>query len=285
MTSLFALFLLGAPVPHPMAILSRGSDIAPPEAVAAAREDRFLTLLRTYPERPPSETFRQVAQLIDEGPFAERDRAEYWIGSARLAAGDLNGARAWFDRVSRDYPGSAWQERSWLGLGDAAARERDYGAALAWYARAATGGDAAVREMAGINAGQARILRQRQRVAWAAGLLALAIAAFFALGARRAPLLPLPAETHVVLPVLAVLAVLSVKVDPAPRAAILQICAGGAVLSLLSGMRLRALKSNAGGRALHALLALAALGCLAYVAVYRGDLIGMVQETFRAGPE
>src|SRR4051812_28685824 len=60
----------------------------PPEAVAAAREDRFLHLLRTYPERPPTETFRQVAQLIDEGPFPERDRAEYWIGSARLAAGD-----------------------------------------------------------------------------------------------------------------------------------------------------------------------------------------------------
>jgi hypothetical protein len=84
------------------------------------------------------------------------------------------------------------------------------------------------------------------------------------------------------LPVLAVLAVLSVKVDPAPRAAILEICAGGALLSLLSGLRLRAARPN---RVLHALLALAALGCLAYVAVYRGDLIGMVQETFRAGRE
>jgi hypothetical protein len=32
-------------------------------------------------------------------------------------------------------------------------------------------------------------------------------------------------------------------------------------------------------------LALAALGCLAYVAVYQGDLVGMVMETFRVGPE
>lgn len=269
-------------MPHPRAIISPGSDIAPPEAIAAAREDRFLDLLRTYPERPPSDTFRQVAQLIDEGPFAERDRAQYWIGSARLAAGDLPGARTWFTRVGRDYPGSVWEERSWLGLGDAATRERDYGAALSWYAKAATAGDAAVSELARIDAARTRALQRRQRIAWAAGAVALIIAAFFAWSGRRSTLRPLPAETHVLLPVLAVLAVLSIKVDPAPRAAILEICAGGAVLSLLSGFRLRAAKPN---RLVHAALALTALGCLAYVAVYRGDLIGLVQETFRAGPE
>lgn len=269
-------------MPHPRAILSRGSDIAAPEAVAAAREDRFLDLVRTYPERPPSDTFRQVAQLIDEGPFAERDRAEYWIGSARLAAGDPAGARMWFTRVGRDYPGSIWEERSWLGLGDAALRDRDLGAALSWYAKAATAGDAAVRELARIDAARARVLQRRQRFAWAAGGIALVIAAFFAWSGRRSSLRPLPAETHVLLPVLAVLAVLSIKIDPAPRAVVLEICAGGAILSLLSGLRLRAAKPN---RLLHAALALTALGCLAYVAVYRGDLIGMVQETFRAGPE
>ncbi|MCA1825345.1 MAG: tol-pal system YbgF family protein [Myxococcales bacterium] len=272
-------------MPHPSPIISRGSDTAPSDAVAAAREDRFIDLLRTYPERPPSDTFRQVAELIDEGPFAERDRAEYWIGSARLAAGDRDGARAWFTRLARDYPGSVWEERSWLGLGDAAARERDYSAALSWYAKAATAGDAAVRELSRINTGQSLVLRRRQRLAWAAGVLALAIAAFFAWSGRRSSLLPLPPETHVVLPVLAVLAVLSVKVDPAPRAAILEICAGGAVVSLLSGRRLRAIRPLAIGRAVHAALALAALGCLAYVAVYRADLIGMVQETLRIGPE
>ncbi|MGZ6143506.1 MAG: tetratricopeptide repeat protein, partial [Myxococcales bacterium] len=218
-------------------------------------------------------------------PFAERDRAEYWIGSARLAAGDREGARLWFTRVSKDYPGSVWEERSFVGLGDAAAQERDYGTALRWYRKAAQAGDAAVREMARIDAGQAIILRRRQRIAWAAGLVALGIAAFFAWQGRRAPLRPLPAETHVILPVLAVLALLSLRVDPAPRLAILELCAGGAVLSLVSGLRLKALALRPPGRALHAALALVALGGLAYVAVYRGDLIGMVQETFRTGPE
>ena len=251
----------------------------------AAREHRFLELLRSYPERPPADTFRQVGQLIDEGPFAERDRAEYWIGSARLAAGDRDGARAAFGRVAKDYPGSVWEERSWLGLGDAAAQERDYAAALLWYQRAAKAGDAAVRELSRIDGAQAVILRGRQRVAWAAGALALCIAGFFAASGFRAPLRPLPAETRIVLPVLAVLALLSVRVDPAPRLAILELCAGGAVLSLLSGLRLRALRPRLPARLLHAALALAALGCIAYVAVYRGDLVGMVQETFRAGPE
>ena len=261
--------------------------VVSPEIVAQAREDRFLQLLRTYPERPPDETFRQVAQLIDEGPFAERDRAEYWIGSARLAAGDRDGARAWFGRLARDYPGTVWEERSWLGLGDAAAQERNYGLALTWYRRAATAGDAAVRELSRIDGQQAVVLRRRQRLAWAAGALALGIAAFFLWSAMRARALPLPlpAETRIVLPVLAVLSLLSLRIDPAPRLAVLQVCAAGLLLSYLSGLRLRGVRPSGWRRLAHTVLALAALGCLVYVAVYRGDLIGMVQETFRAGPE
>ena len=257
------------------------------EIVAQAREDRFLDLLRSYPERPPAETFRQVGQLVDEGPFAERDRAEYWIASARLAAADRDGARAWFARLARDYPGSVWEERSWVGLGEAAAQERDYGAALSWYRRALAAGDAAVRELGRIDEGQMLILRQRQRAAWAAGVVAILVAAFFAASALRAkaPVRPLPAETHIVLPVLAVLAVLSARVDPAPRLAILELCAGGAVLTLLSGMRLRALRPRRAARLAHAGLALLALSCIAYLAVYRADLVGMVQDTLRAGPE
>jgi tetratricopeptide (TPR) repeat protein len=291
---LLALYL-GTPRAPPGPILSRGSDIlaaapAPPDDRAGAgaeatRQDRFLYLLRTYPERPPADTFRQVAALVDEGDFAERARAEYWIGAARLAAGDRAGARAWFARLAHDYPGSVWEERSWIGLGDAAAQERDYGAALAFYARAQDAGDGAVRELSRIDAGQARILRRRQRIAWAAGAVAALIAALFAFGAFKARLRPLPAETQIILPVLAVLALLSLRVDPAPRVAILELCAGGALLSLLSGLRLRALAPGLVARLLHAALGLAALGCIAYVAVYRADLIGMVQETFRGGPE
>jgi hypothetical protein len=257
------------------------------ETTAMARQDRFLELLRGYPERPPAETFRQVAQLIDEGPFAERDRAEYWIGSARLAGGDRDGARAWFARLARDYPGSVWEERSLLGLGDAAAQERRFALSLQWYGRASAARDAAVRELAHISSGQVLILRARQRLAWAAGIFAFAVALFFVISWRRArgPLWPMPAEARIVLPVLAVLALLSVKVDPAPRAAILELCAGGAALVFLSGLRLRALRLRGFSKALHALLALAAVACLAYVAVYDGDLVGMVMETFRAGPE
>jgi tetratricopeptide (TPR) repeat protein len=258
-----------------------------PDAAAQARQERFLELLRGYPERPPAETFRQAAKLIDEGPFAERDRAEYWIGSARLAAGDRQGARDWFARLARDFPGSVWEERSWLGLGDAAAQERDYGTALSWYRRAGRARDAAVQELSRISDDQVTVLRKRQRAAIAAGALALCIAAFFAWSALRAGgrVRPLPGETRIVLPVLAVLALLSTRVDPAPRAAILQLCAGGAVLTFLSGLRLRSLRLHGPARVLHAALALSALGCLAYLAVYRGDLVGMVQETFRAGPE
>ena len=234
-----------------------------------------------------AETFQQVAGLIDEGPFPERDRAEHWIASARLAAGDRTGAREWYARVARDYPASVWEERGWLGLGDAAAYERDYASALDWYARGLAARDAAVREQARVSSGQARILRARQRWAWAAGAAALLVAGFFLYSWRKArgAFWPMPAEARIVLPVLAVLCVLSIKVDPAPRAAVLELCIGGAALVLLSGLRLRALQPRGAAKAGHVALALAALGGLGYVAVYRGDLVGMVMDTFRVGPE
>lgn len=251
------------------------------DARQGAREASFLELLRTYPERPPAETFRQVTALIDEGPFPEHDRAEYWIGSARLAAGDREGARLWFTRLGRDHPGSVWVERSWLGLGDAAAVEHDYTESLVWYGRAANARDAAVRELSRIDTSQVLTLRRRQRAAWAAGLFSLSIALFFLLQGRRV-LWPLPAETRIVLPVLGILSLLSVKIDAAPRAAVLMMTAGGAALSFASGARLRGGPHN---KWLHALLALVALAGLAFVAVYREDMVGMVMETFRVGPE
>jgi hypothetical protein len=253
-------------------------------ATSPSREERFQELLSTYAQRPPAETFRQVSHLVDEGPFEGRDRAEYWMGSARLAVGDAEGARGWFSRLQRDYPGSVWEERGWLGLGDVASGERRYGEALRWYAKAQRASDAAVRELGQIDFARARTMHFRQRLAWAAGVVALAIAALFAAGTRARNLLPLPAEARIVVPVLAVLAVLSTRVDPAPRAAVLTICAGGALLSYLCGIRLRA-QRGAPARLGHALLALVALGCVAYVAVYRANLVSMVEETFRAGPD
>jgi tetratricopeptide (TPR) repeat protein len=250
-------------------------------AAAPSREERFLELLRTYADRPPAETLRQVEQLVEEGPFEGRDRAEYWMGSAHLALGDFEGAREWFSRLSRDHPGTEWDERGWLGQGDAASAGRRYGEALRWYAKAQGARDAAVRELGRIDFARVRTLQFRQRLAWLAGAVALAIAAVLAVGAGK--LLPVPPETRIVVPVLAVLAVLSSRVDPAPRAAVLTICAAGAALSWLCGIRMRTLRGPA--RLGHALLALVALGCVAYVAVYRANLVSMVEETFRAGPD
>jgi len=138
-----------------------------------------------------------------------------------------------------------------------------------------------VRELSQIDAKQARVLQRRQRLAWCFGALSLVIALlFFAQGFRR--LWPLPVETRIVLPVLAVLALLSTRIDPAPRTAILTLVLGGAVLSVLSGARLAAAPRN---RLLHALLGLVCLAGLGFVAVYRADLVGMLFETFRTGPE
>ena len=229
-----------------------------------------------------------MARLVDEGSFPERDRAEYWLGSAKLALGDLTGARAWFARLANDHPGSVWVERSWLGLGDAAAQEHRFGLALDWYRKSQSAQDASVREMGRVSMAPALVLRARQRWAWAAGAFALLVAVLLGVSLLgRAPvcLWPLPAEARIVLPVLAVLALLSARQDPAPRLAILELCTGGGLLVTLSGLRLRAVQPRGAARALHAAGTLAALAALAYVAVYRGDLVGMVLETLRAGAE
>jgi hypothetical protein len=252
------------------------------------RGERFLELLRTYPERKPELSLALAARLVEEGPFADRDRAEYWIGSASLSLHDLAGARAWFARLARDYPHSPWTGRSELGLADAAAQERRYGEALTHCRLALAAPDPEVRELARLQETQLRTLRARQRWAWAAGALAVGVGVWLAASLlRRRPvaILPLPAELRIAGPVLAVLAVLALPQDPAPRAAVLEVACGGALLLALSGLRLRAVPLRMMGRALHALATVGALFALAYVAVYRSDLIGMVQETLRFGAD
>jgi hypothetical protein len=255
---------------------------------AAERQQRFLEILRTYPQRPPEESLQLVEALVDQGPFEERDRALYWLGSVRLTARDPAGARRPFARLRAEHPGSIWVERADLGEGDASAQERDYGAALRWYERAAQARDPAVRELSRLSTTQVLVLRARQRWAMAAGAFALLVLALLCASiARRWPvaLLPLPAEARVLWPVLAVMALLSLRQDPAPRAAVLQLCAAGALFTLLSGWRTRAAQPGPAGRAVQALGTLAALIATLYVAVWRADLVGMVLETLRAGPE
>jgi tetratricopeptide (TPR) repeat protein len=255
---------------------------------AEGRGERFLELLRTYPERKPELSLALAARLVDEGPFADRDRAEYWIGSASLSLHDLAGARAWFARLARDYPDSPWTGRGELGLADAAAQERRYGEALAHCRLALAVRDPEVRELARLQETQLRMLRARQRWAWAAGALAVGVGVWLAASLlRRRPvaILPLPAELRIVGPALAVFAVLALRQDPAPRAAVLEVAGGGALLLALSGLRLRAVPLRTAGRAVHALATVGALFALAYVAVYRGDLVGMVQETLRFGTD
>lgn len=267
-----------------MIALLLAAALATPEA----RQQRFVDLLRTYPQRPPAESTSMVAALIDEGPFAERDRAIFWLGSLRLTARDPPGARAWFERLRKEHPASQFVVRADLGEGDAAQQERRFGAALEWYARAAVSPDAAVRELSRISSDQALTMRARQRWAWVAGAFAVLFATWL-LGSllrhRPVQLSPLPAEARVLLPVLAVVALLSLRQDPAPRAAVLQLCAAGALLISLGALRARAAGPRPPERALQAAGTLLALAAAFYAAVYRADLVGMVMETFRAGPD
>ena len=262
-----------------------------PEAAAAERQQRFDGLLRSYPLRPVAESHRLVEALVDEGPFAERDRALYWLGSARLSAKDLAGARGAFARLRREHQGSPWIERAWLGEAEACGLERDYGCSLRWLAQAQAAADPAVRELGRLSTMQVHTLLERRRFAAACLLFAAGVLAFLAISIARHrrssafSIRPLPTEVTVLLPVLGMLALLSIRQDPAPRAAVLEICVAGAVFVTLSGLRLRAAAPGAVGRVLQVAATGLALAACVYAAIWRADLIAMVMETVRAGPE
>lgn len=269
-------------------LLALALAAAPVSGGPAARDARFQDLLRTYPERPPARSLELAEGLVADGDFGERPRAEHWIGSVRLSLGDRAGARAWFARLSREHPGSVWAERAQLGLGDLAAQEHSYGEALARYAAAAASRDPAVRELARAGAVQVRALRLRRRADWAALAFACGVALWLAaslLRHRPVAVLPLPAELRIAGPVLALLSLCALAQDPAPRAAVLEISAGGAALLALSGLRLRAAAPGPAARLAHALATLGALAAVAYAALDRADLLGLVRETLRVGSD
>jgi hypothetical protein len=295
---LLAAFALGSPS------ITRADD------AADTREKQFTYLLRTYPERPPDVTLGQVAQLVDQGPFAERDRAIFWIGSARLSLADHAAARVWFAKLSREHPDSVWVQRSYLGLAEAAAFEHHFDEALSWYSRADQSSDATVRELARISRPQVMTLQRRQKIGWLCGALVAAAMLLLLVSTLRAARLASnappnaksdakpesfaqlirralapPAEARILLPLLLVVAIASLGQDSAPRGAALELCIAGGVLVWLSGAFLRAHPLALPKRAAYALGLLVILGCGAYVAIWRHDLVGMVQETWRAGPD
>jgi len=279
------------------------SGFSPSANASEALQRQFIDLLRTYPQRPVAESHRLVEALVDAGPFAERDRALYWLGSARLSAKDLPGARGSFARLRREHPGSAWVERATLGEAEACGLERDYACALRWLEEAKVARDPAVRELGRLSTAQVKDLVSRRRIAvgglvFAAAVLIFLLASFWRRRQRAilstrigdplrhaVAILPLPTEVTVLLPVLGMLALLSVRQDPAPRAAVLQICAAGALLVTASGLRLRAAAPGAAQRVLQIAATVLALAACVYAAIWRADLYAMVLETIRAGPE
>ncbi|MBS2025245.1 MAG: hypothetical protein JST92_22825 [Deltaproteobacteria bacterium] len=275
-------------IPGASASSSTPSVIAAPSP-EDQREARFTELLRTYPERLPAVTLGMVARLLDEGPFAEHDRALYWLGSANQALGERALALQWYARLAKEHPDSIWVERSYLGQADLAAQQRHFGTALEFHARAEKSRDPAVRELARLASMQVHTLQNRQRAAWACQLFAALVALFLLRSAWRArglsALWPLPTEARILLPVLLVIGLLAFRQDPAPRFAIYEASFGGFVLAWLSGARLSSVKLSRAQRLLHGLLVVVTFAGLAYTAVWRSDLVGMVLETIRAGPE
>jgi hypothetical protein len=108
-------------------------------------------------------------------------------------------------------------------------------------------------------------------------------------GGYRRPRLRPPSEVVFLLPVAAVLVGVSLTTHQLVAPAVLALCIGGLVLAYISGCALDTLRLR--GRphglrsVLHAVISLVAVAAIFYIVMMRDDLLDMVIETVRFGPE
>lgn len=260
-----------------------------------AREAAELAALVAGADRlAPDELDRRARALADAAwpgaPEAALWHAEWLRRSRRLAD-----AAARFAAIAARWPGSPRALEALRGAAGTAldARAWDRAEELARRLPAIEPADRVLREELLEAAAVGRRRARGYAIAWlAVAVIACGLAASFAEALRRAPRprrLRAPLELLFLAPVAAVLVGVALTTHETIAPAVLIMSSGGLVLAGLSGATLDLLR--AGGRPLgrrallHAALSVAAVIALLYIALLRDDLLDLVIETVRFGPE
>jgi len=243
---------------------------------------------------PPAEVDRRARALVDAAwpgaPEAALWHAEWLRRSRRLAE-----AAAQFDAIAARWPASPHAAQALRGAAGTALDARDWGRAaeLARRLPAAEPADRVLRDELLEAAARGGRRGHWYALAWLGLAVAVSgLAVSFAEALLRAPrprrVRP-PLELLFLAPVAAVLVGVALTTHELIAPAVLLVSAGGLVLAGLSGATLDLLAARGqplGRRALlHAALCAAAIAALLYIALTRGDLLDMVIETVRFGPE
>jgi hypothetical protein len=264
---------------------------------AAVPAAALAHLIAQADDRPAVEVYARAVAL-SVAPWPGAPAATRWLADWLRRAERCPLARVHYARVIARWPGTAEAMAALRGATGCALDERDWASAEAWARQLASAdpADRAVRDDLLRLAARGRLRDRTYLAAWVIAIavmigLAAALAASVrqrARGARRAVLRP-PIEVVFLAPVAAVLIGVALTAHRAIAPAVATISLGGLVLAYLSGAQLEALRWCGRARgwrsAGHVGLCLVGVAALVFIAFTRDDLIDLLIETVRFGPD
>ena len=294
-----------------LALVERAAGQGAQWSAVAAEHDRLEQ--RVLAGGDPKPAVRELEALIEKNPgYPRAALAMLLVAHAHEGEGDADAALAWLDRAQAVARPSdrvfvrAELVHALIRAGDLsrardeierlAAMVREDGRSVAEPAREGRGADA--RPVAAELRRELAHAERRRSLRWGLwGALAV-IAALSVLALRRAAgswraagrrIVRPPVELYYLAPIAVVLVIIAATGNPLVARAVRVIAIAGAAVTWISGSILDAVRARGRVRfsraAIHAVLAVIAVGAVAYLAVDRDRMIDLVIETWHSGPQ
>ncbi len=257
---------------------------APSPQALAEYED----VLKTFAHIPADQAAARMAEVVAKYPaFPLRVRACFWLANLGRQHKNYEEAAKWLRLIVHDYPGTTDGRRADLAIAQDEVAQNQFVAGIAGMRRYLDSTDPLAREIARAQLGFAL----EHRTWYYLFRMGLAVIGLW-LGAltvgivrRHAPLLPLPFEVRLFLPVAVFIGALALYENRRVGVAVLIIAGGGGILAAASGAYLRVASPRGVLRWLHLLAAAAAAASLAFCAVQALDLTELVVTTIEQGAD
>jgi outer membrane protein assembly factor BamD (BamD/ComL family) len=254
-----------------------------PQALA-----EYEDVIKTFSHVPAGQAAARMAHVVEAYPaFPLRTRACFWLANLARQHKDYEEATRWLRLIVREYPDSTEAHRAELAIAQDDVAQSHFVAGIAGMRRYVDSSDPLARELARAQLGFA-LEHRNWYYLFRIGLTVLGLwlgALAFGIVRRRAPLLPLPFEVRVFLPVVVFIGALAFYENRRVGVAVLLIAGGGGVLASLSGAYLRVASPRGLLRWLHLFAAAAAAASLAFCAVQALDLTELVVTTIEQGAD
>ena len=254
-----------------------------PQALA-----EYEDVLKTFSHAPAGQAAARMVHVVETYPaFPLRTRACFWLANLARQHKDYEEATRWLKLIVHDYPDSSEAHRAELAIAQDDVAQSHFVAGIAGMERYLDSKDPLARELARAQLGFA-IEHRDWYYLFRGGLAVLGLwlaALVLGIVRRRAPLLPLPFEVRVFLPVVVFIGALAFYENRKVGVAVLLIAGGGGLLATLSGAYLRVASPQGLLRWLHLLAAAAAAASLAFCAVQALNLTDLVVTTIEQGAD